>query len=191
MASEVRVPVGKYQVKSSVSSILHAILNKHGDIAENCVLESVAMRSYYLESVCFVVQELQSTSFTNLSKSRVKEMVAIVKDLEASRMDVGWLRKTLDEVLEVTKFVSQQRTVKAAKLKCDLGLESTRRKMEFQMEDLLKKKSEVDELKRKVGETRQRLTEVEAEAAQLDETVASINARIDKFQFKSLLQELL
>ncbi|OWM80434.1 uncharacterized protein LOC116197350 [Punica granatum] len=191
VVSEARVSVGKYHVKSSVSSILQAILEKYGDIAENCQLESIAMRSYYLECVCFVVQELQSMSFMNLTKSKVKEMLAIIKDLESSHIEIGWLRVILDELSEVTEFVSQHHTVKAAKVKSDQGLASARRELEFQSLALAHKEQEVAELKERVAETEEQLRELEAKASKLDQTVSSLNSQIENFHFKSSLQELL
>ncbi|XP_030450369.2 uncharacterized protein LOC115672640 [Syzygium oleosum] len=189
--SETRVPVGKYHVKSSMSSILQAILEKYGDIAENCVLESISMRSYYLESVCFVVQELQSTSFMHLTKSKVKEMLAILKDLETSHIKVGWLRKILDEISEVIEVITQHQTVKAAKTKCDQGLESMKILLEFQTEDLATKEAELAEAKSKLAETRNRLRELEVESSELNKSVLSLSSQVDGYHFKSLLEELL
>lgn len=189
--SETRVPVGKYHVKSSVSSILQAILEKYGDIAENCVLESISMRSYYLESVCFIVQELQSTSFMHLTKSKVKEMLAILKDLETSHIKVGWLRKILDEISDVIEVITQHQTVKAAKTKCDQSLDSKRKLLEFQTEDLAKKEAELAEAKSKLAETRTRLRELEVESFELNKSVLSVSSQIDSYRFKSLLEELL
>lgn len=189
--SETRVPVGKYHVKSSVSSILQAILEKYGDIAENCVLESISMRSYYLESVCLVVQELQSTSFLHLTKSKVKEMLAILKDLETSHINVGWLRKILDEISEVIEVITQHQTAKAAKTKCDQGLESMKKLLEFQTEDLAKKEAELGEAKSKLAETRNRLRELEVESSKLNKSAMSVSSQIDSYHFKSLLEELL
>lgn len=189
--SESRVPVGRYCVKSSISSILKAILEKYGDIAENCKLESIAMRSYYLECVCFVVQELQSTSFMNLTKSKVKETLAIVKDLESARIEVGWLRAILDDISEVAEFFSQHQTVRAAKVKSDQALKSARRELGLQAQALAQKEQEVLKLKARVAETEERLRKLETEASQLDGTVSSLNLQVEKFHFKSSLQELL
>ncbi|KAK4757183.1 hypothetical protein SAY87_007310 [Trapa incisa] len=189
--SETRVPVGKYHVKSCVSSILQAILEKHGDIAENCRLESIAMRSYYLECVCFVVQELQSMPFTNLTKSKVKEMLAIVRDLESSRMEVQWLREAIDELSEVTELASKHQTLRAAKVKTDQEVEAATRDLDFQSKALAIKEQEVLELKAVVAVTEGRLRELEDMASQLDKAVSSLRSHIDSFEFDSFLQELL
>lgn len=191
VVSEARVPVGKYQVKSSVSSILRAILEKYGDIAENCRLESTAMRSYYLECVCFVVQDLQSMSFMNLTRSKVKEMLSIVKDLESAGIEISWLREMLDELSKVTESVSQHQTVRATKVKSDQALESARRELESQNQALADKEQEVSGLKARMSEAEERLRKLEAEASQLDETVASINSQVDNLHFRSQLEELM
>ena len=78
VVSESRVPVGKYHVKESFAPILRSIFEKYGDIGASCHLESVVMRSYYVECVCFVVQELQSTPIMQLAKSKIMELMAIL-----------------------------------------------------------------------------------------------------------------
>ena len=72
-----------------------------------------------MKSVCFVIQELQSTSFMHLAKSKVTEMLAILKYLEISHINVGWLRKMLDDISMVNEVITQHQTVEAAKTKCD------------------------------------------------------------------------
>mgnify|MGYP000971921801 CR=1 FL=1 len=86
------VSVGKYHVKESLASILQSIFDKYGDIAASCHLESNAIRSNYLECVCFVVKELQSTSVMQLTKSKVNDLSAILKDVDTSQIDISWLQ---------------------------------------------------------------------------------------------------
>lgn len=191
VASESRVTVGNYIVKARVASILEAILEKYGDIAENCRLESIAMRSYYLECICFVVQELQNNSFLHLTKPKIKEMLAIVKDMEASRVNVGWLHRILDELSEVSEFTTQHQTIKAAKTKCDRALESAKKELEQQHEEIAKKEMEITNSKAKIAEIQESLRKLELESAQLNDSFSSLNSQIDSFHFKTLLDELL
>lgn len=191
VASESRIQIGKYTIKSSISSILQSILAKYGDIAKNCILESLSMRSYYLETVCSVVQDLQSISFMTLNNRKVKEMTAIVKDLETARIDVAWLRNMLNQMSEVLEFVSEHQAVKAAKVESDQRLELVRKEMEVRANDLAKKEKEVEGLKIVVEETKQRLKKLDAESAQLGETVAALDSQMEGLGFQALLQELL
>ncbi|KAK4772615.1 hypothetical protein SAY86_014390 [Trapa natans] len=89
-----------YYVKRSLSSTMRSILNDHGDIARNCKLSSVVMRSYYLECLCFVVRELRSSSPVNKASKakKMKEIMTITNDVEAAGIEVGWLREVIDEI---------------------------------------------------------------------------------------------
>lgn len=189
--SEMCVPVGKYNVKASFSSILTSIFEKYGDIAATCKLESVSMRSYYLECVCYVIQELQSTEFHQLTKSKFKELLAIFKDVESSQIDVGWLKSHLDEIAQAVEVRSQHRAAEAAKADCEQNLESTKKELESQMEDLALKEKELSDAKTRVEETRARLTDLEIKSSQLKEMITSMNSKVETFKCKSFSDDLL
>ncbi|XP_022725273.1 uncharacterized protein LOC111281826 isoform X2 [Durio zibethinus] len=185
------VPVGKYHVKASISSILQSIFDKYGDIAANCQLESASMRAYYLECLCAVLQELHSTSFKQLTKAKVKEMFAVLKDVESAHIDVRWLRALLNEISEAIEFVSQRQTIEAKKAKYDLSLDSLRKELESQMEDLAQKEKVAADARKLVTETQARLDDIEHERSQLDKTISSIQSITERFQGKSVADELL
>lgn len=189
--SDSSVTVGKYRVKERIASILQSIFDKYGDIAASCKLESISMRSYNLECVCFVVQELQSTPIKQLTKSKVKEMLAILKDVEGAGIDVGWLGNVLSESIEAIELVSQHRAMEVAKANCDRETESLRNKLESQMEDLAMKEKAVAEAKKLVAESKAHLRELELKASVLNETVGSIKSKVENFQSKSLLDGVL
>ncbi|EOX97631.1 Phospholipase-like protein family, putative isoform 2 [Theobroma cacao] len=185
------VSVGKYHVKASISSILQSIFDKYGDIAANCQLESASMRAYYLECLCAVVQELHSTPFKQLTKSKVKEMFAVLKDVESAHIDVTWLRALLNEISEAMELVSQRQTFEAKKAKCDQTIESARKELESKIEDLAQKEKEAAAAREQVAETKACLDEIEHECSQLGKTISSIVSIMEKFQGKSLANELL
>jgi hypothetical protein len=170
------VSVGKYHVKESLASILQSIFDKFGDIAASCQLESNAIRSYYLECVCFVVKELQSTSVTQLTKSKAKELLAILKDIESSQIDISWLQGIINDMTEDVELINQRRSIEVAKANCDRDVESTRKELESQLEQ--------------VAETRARLSELELKSSLLNETMVSIMSKTENFQGRSLLSEL-
>lgn len=191
VVSDASVSVGKYRIKGRLSPILQSIFEKYGDIAASCQLESIAMRSYYLECVCFVVQELQSTQIMQLTKSKVKEMLAILKDVESSGIDVGWLRRVLSESAQTIELISQHRDIEVAKTNCDNDLESARKQLESRMEDLVLKEKEVAETKKLIAETRAQVRELELKSSVLSETVSSIKSRVESLNSKSLLDGVL
>lgn len=184
------VSVGKYHVKESYASILQSIFDKYGDIAASCQLESTSLRSYYLECVCSVVRELQSSSVIHLTKAKLKELLAILKDVESSQIDVSWLRGIISEFTANIELISQHRSIEVAKANCDRDLESTRKQLASQMEDLSLKEKEVAIAKEQVAATQAHLREVELKCSQLNETISSIRSKAENFRGRSLLDEL-
>lgn len=185
------VSVGKYHVKANAAPILQLIFEKYGDIAAGSRLESASMRANYLECICLVVQELQSTSFKELTKSKVKEMLAVLKDVESAQIDVSWLCGLFNELTEVMELNSQHQAAEVAKANCDHVLESTRKELETMLEDLAQKEKAVADAKAQIAETRTRLGKLELESSQLGDTVSSIWSRVEKFHSKPLADEIL
>ena len=175
------VSVGKYRVNSSVSTILQSIIDKHGDIAANCKLESASMRSRYLECLCSLMQELGSTPVTQLTELKVKEMLAVIKDLESVNMDVGWLRAVLEE------FSRFQENADSEKEKQVGSLRSKKRELEIHEADLGRMEEEVREGRLKVEEMKAELAELETERLRMEE----MGFKVDKFKGRSFLDELL
>ncbi|KAE8716849.1 Phospholipase-like protein family, putative isoform 2 [Hibiscus syriacus] len=185
------VSVGKYHVKASISIILQSIFNKYGDIAANCHLESASMRAYYLECLCAVVQELDSTPFNQLTKAKIKEMFAVLKDVESAGIDVNWLRGLLNEISEGMELVSKRPTFEVKKAKHSQSLESVKKELELKMDDLAQKEKEAAIAREQVTETKARLDEIEHQCSELDKTILNIASIMDKFEGKSLADELL
>ncbi|CAJ1972964.1 unnamed protein product [Sphenostylis stenocarpa] len=191
VTSETRLKVGRYQVKESFVSILQSILDKYGDIGASCRLESVAMRSYYIECVCFVVQELHSTSLMQLSRSKVKELLAILKDAEAAQLHVAWLRGALEELAEDIELINQHQEVEAEKTNSGREVETLREELQQELETLAQKEQEVADIKARIPEIRGRLSELELKSEELNKSMLSIKSNVDNLPIKSLVDELL
>ncbi|MCI02805.1 plant phospholipase-like protein, partial [Trifolium medium] len=176
VVSESRVPVGRYHVKESFATILRSIFDKYGDIGESCHLESVVMRSYYIECVCFVIQELQSTSIMHLTKSKVKELLAILNDVESAQLRVAWLRTIVNEIAENVDLINKHRSVETAKANSDSEMESLRKELESKMEILAEKEKEATDIKTKVEGIKERLGELEVKSSELEKNMLSIKS---------------
>ncbi|KAG5018030.1 hypothetical protein JHK87_013885 [Glycine soja] len=178
MSSEGRLQVGRYQIKESFGSILQSILDKYGDIGESCQLESVAMRSYYIECVCFVVQELHnSSSIMQLSKSKVKELLAILKDVESAQLGVAWLRSALDELAQNIELINRHQEVEAQKDNSGRQVESLRQELETELESLAQKEQEVANIKTRIPEIRGRLSQLQLKSEELNRSMLSIKSK--------------
>lgn len=179
--SDTCVSVGKYRVSSGVSTILQSIIDKHGDIAENCRLESASMRSRYLECLCSLMQELGSTPVAQLTELKVKEMLAVIKDLESVNIDVGWLRSVLEE------FARFKENADAEKERQEESLRSKKQELEIQEADLSKIEEEAREARLRVEEMKAELAELETERSRMEE----MGFKVEKFKGRSFLDELL
>ncbi|GAU33647.1 hypothetical protein TSUD_310550 [Trifolium subterraneum] len=180
--SESRISIGKYNVKESFGNILLTILDKYGDIGASCDLESVVMRSYYMECVCFVVQELQSSS-DSISKSKVNELLDIVKDVESAHLRVAWLRNALDEIVENIELISQQQDMENEKANYDREMESLKEQLELNLETLAQKEQEVADINARIPEIRDRLSKLEqlvSSALVDDQTTLPIKSKINQ-----------
>ena len=190
VVSESRVPVGKYHVKESFAPILRSIFEKYGDIGASCHLESVVMRSYYVECVCFVVQELQSTPIMQLAKSKIMELMAILKDVESAQLRVAWLRSIVDEITENIELIDEHCVAETAKANSDREVESLNKELESNLEILAQKEQEVTDIKTRIEAIRERLSELELKSCDLDKNILSIKSKVDNLDSKSLLDEL-
>ncbi|CAL5205709.1 unnamed protein product [Lathyrus oleraceus] len=180
--SESRIQIGKYNVKESFGSILQTILDKYGDIGASCDLESVVMRSYYMECVCFVVRELQSSS-DSLTKSKVNELLDIVKDIESAHLRVAWLRNTLDEIAENVELIRQHQDMEIEKANYDREMESLREKLESELVTLAQKEQEVADIHMRIPEIRDRLRNLEqlmSSGSENEQTMLPIKSKIDQ-----------
>jgi hypothetical protein len=191
VVSDSCIPVAKYHVRPTAAPILQSITNKYGDIAVNCHLQSVSMRAYYLECLCSVVQELQSTPIAQLTKGKVKEMLAVLKDVESAKIDITWLRTILDEVSGVIDLMNKHRTLESAKANCNVVLESTKKELESRLEDVVQKEQAVAEAKEQMEVIKARLNKLELESFQLNNTLTTVKSKVDTYQGKSAADGLL
>lgn len=185
------VSVGKYHVRANSASILQLIIDNYGDIAANCRLESASLRTYYLECLCSVVQELQSTSLSQLTKSKVKEFLAVLKDVESAQIDVSWLRSILNGLTQAVELNNKQQAAEEAKTNCDHIIESTRSELQSMTQELFEKEKEVADTKARIEETEAHLRELELESSELSETILSLRSQADKFNSKPLGDQIL
>ena len=93
--------VGSYCVSAECAPTLLAIIEKYGDIARNCRLESPKMINYLLEKVCTAVHDLLEIPFSNLKKHHLASVNDVVVLADAAKLDVEWLRDHHDEIREI------------------------------------------------------------------------------------------
>ncbi|CAN8229338.1 unnamed protein product [Cochlearia groenlandica] len=177
--SETFVSVGKYIVRSGSSTILSDIIEKHGDIAQDCKLESDSMRSRYLECLCSLMKELKSTPIKKLTKLKVKEMLAIVKDLEKINIEVSWIRLILEE------FSRFQEDEESEKEKQEELVKAKREELEAEEEELIRMEEEVEEARLRIEEARAKMVEIERSRME------KMGFKMEKFKGRSFIGDLM
>nr|GEW19269.1 phospholipase-like protein [Tanacetum cinerariifolium] len=86
-----------YKVMDVYAPILEAILKKHGDIAATCVFTGAAIRTSLLEGVCDIVRRIETNDVTNIISS-IDEIESQVYAAEAAKINVSWLRASLNDL---------------------------------------------------------------------------------------------
>ncbi|XP_057422442.1 uncharacterized protein LOC130716252 [Lotus japonicus] len=104
-----------YEVKPNLMPILSKILNKHGDIAENCVVLTMKYRSKLLEVICEIISELQDKEFGKIKDDNLREMIALVNEIKNLKVDIEWLHQRLVQILEARQILKQSGVLKEKK----------------------------------------------------------------------------
>ncbi|CAH2073121.1 unnamed protein product [Thlaspi arvense] len=185
------VSVGEYKVKTSLSSTLQSIFDKYGDITSESKLQSLSTRTYHLETLAKVVIELQSTPLHRLSESRAGEILAIVKDIETAKIRAGWLRSTLEDVVEATRFIKKRDTVVMDKEACEQGLLLAKQEMEISMKKLAEKEKEMNEFRERLMKTTGKLGSLEMKRTCLDKRFVFLTSKVEKFHGQSVFKDIL
>ncbi|KAG7618884.1 putative phospholipase, SCC2/Nipped-B family [Arabidopsis thaliana] len=190
MISEAYVSVANYRVRQSVSETLQAIIDKHGDIAASSKLQAMATRSYYLESLAAVVMELKKTVLRDLTKTRVAEIAAVVKDMESVKINVSWLKTAVTELAEAVEYFGQYDTAKVEKEVCERDLTAKKGEMEEMTTELVKREKEIKECREKVTVVAGRLGQLEMKGSKLNKNLDLFQSKVHKFQGEAVLLHL-
>ncbi|KAK9276727.1 hypothetical protein L1049_006263 [Liquidambar formosana] len=177
--------VGSYVVDPSLSMTLQAIMNKHGDIAKDCNLQSNYMRTPILEGICRVVQDLQNIPFINLKEHHLQSFYSAINDAERVKLNVRWLRQRLDEIVEAVNAVAHFKNVKDAKAKnMQQQMESIKRTLELKKVDMMEHQSAIQALE---GQLASETLEIE----NLENSITDIKSKYSPFHRKCLMDGLL
>ncbi|CAA7028337.1 unnamed protein product [Microthlaspi erraticum] len=184
------VSVANYKVRQSVSATLKAILDKHGDIAASSKLQSTSTRSFYLESLAGAVMELKSTALRDLTKTRVAEIEAVVKDMDSVKIDVSWLKTAVKELAEAVECFGQYELAKMEKEECNNGMTEGKAEMEELREELRKREKETKECRERVTAMAGRLGKLEMKESRVKKNLELYQGKVAKFDGEAVLVEV-
>ncbi|KAJ0239178.1 Phospholipase-like protein [Hirschfeldia incana] len=187
---EAYVSVGNYKVRQCVSATLQAIMDKHGDIAASSKLQSTSTRSFYLESLAAAVMELRSTALRDLSKTRVAEIAAVVKDMDSVRIDVSWLKRAVEEVAEAVECFGGYEAAKMEKEECSRGMKEGKVEMEELRDELKRRENEMKEFRERVTAMAGRLGQIEMKDSWVTKKLELFQGKVHKFEGEAVLVEV-
>ncbi|KAJ0232424.1 Phospholipase-like protein [Hirschfeldia incana] len=188
--SEAYVSVASYKVRQSVSATLQAILDKQGDIAASSKLQSSSTRSFYLESLATAVMELKSTALRDLTKARVAEIEAVVKDMDSVKIDVSWLKTAVKELAEAVECFGRYDAAKMEKEECNRGLREGKEEMEELREELRRREKETKECRERVTEMAGRLGKLEMKDSRVTKNLELFKSKVHQFDGEYVLAEV-
>ncbi|CAK8535508.1 unnamed protein product [Lathyrus sativus] len=135
---------------------------------------------------------MQSSSIMHLTSSKVKELLAVLKDVESAQLRVEWLRAIVNDIAENIELINKHQTVEMEKAKSDKEMKSLKKELESKTEILVQKEQEVADIKTKIdGIIRERLGELEVKSSDLEKNMLGIKSKVDNLDSRSLLNELL
>ncbi|XVE82552.1 hypothetical protein DITRI_Ditri16bG0014400 [Diplodiscus trichospermus] len=184
------VSVQGYRVKEASAPILRNVMEKHGDIAMNCIVETLESRSFFLEKICEIIQTLQTTKFVDITQTEVKKMLALVGDLGRVNLDVGWLQKRLEEILEAIELIKQSSQFKESRKRSAQIIQESERALKRYEARILEHEAKIQALKEKAE-----LEKIKMDAAQSDDRdivqrVSKLKPKVNRFIKESLLHDL-
>ncbi|CAH8372402.1 unnamed protein product [Eruca vesicaria subsp. sativa] len=188
--SEAYVSVASYKVRQSVSATLQTILDKQGDIAASSKLQSSSTRSFYLESLATAVIELKSTALRDLTKARVAEIEAVVKDMDSVKIDVSWLKTAVKELAEAVECFGRYDVAKMEKEECNRGMRERKVEMEELREELRKREKETKECRERVTAMAGRLGKLEMKDSRVTKNLELFKSKVQKFEGEYVLAEV-
>ncbi|OMO65712.1 Phospholipase-like protein [Corchorus olitorius] len=176
------VTVNGYRVKEESAPILRKIIEKRGDIAKNCMARFVEFRSYYLEKICDIVQRLQTTNLSQITKIEVKTMLTCVNDLWEYNLNVGWLQKRLKEVLEAIDLIQRAS-------QCKQKNEESKKALKSYEASILEYEAKLQNLKEKACLEKENINATEDEYIRIKQGISEL-PKLENFVKESLLPDL-
>ncbi|XVF59695.1 hypothetical protein PTKIN_Ptkin07bG0296700 [Pterospermum kingtungense] len=177
------VTVEGYRVNEAYAPILRNVMEKHGDIAANCIAETVEGRSFFLEKICEIMQTLQTTKFEDITQAEVKKMIALVGDLGRLNLDVEWLQKRLEEILEAIELIKQFPHFKERREKNAQTIEKSERTLRIY-------EARIEALKEMARWEKEKMDAAQAEDRDIIQKVSNLKPKVKLFIKESLLHDL-
>ncbi|CAM8905794.1 unnamed protein product [Rhodiola kirilowii] len=181
-AAVVTVNVEAYRVKLEFSATAQYILKRYGDIVA-CTSLKGSMLAHLLQSVCVIYQKLEMYEFIDLTLAELEDMSIEVSDFLKINMNVGWLNKRLDDIINAKKLHQSSTLIKDTKRQTQQVI--------VELENELRIKEEaMQELQVKVEEIKEKLFREKTTLETLNQTIMEGKEKVKRFHKKSLVDDI-
>ncbi|CAM8903222.1 unnamed protein product [Rhodiola kirilowii] len=181
-APVVTVNVEAYRLKPEFSATAQYILKRYGDIVA-CTSLKGPMLAHLLQSVCVIYQKLEMYEFIDLTLAELEDMSIEVSDFLKINMNVGWLNKRLDDIINAKKLHQSSTLIKDTKRQTQQVI--------VELENELRIKEEaMQELQVKVEEIKEKLFREKTTLETLNQTIMEGKEKVKRFQKKSLVDDI-
>ncbi|XP_042485139.1 uncharacterized protein LOC122065399 isoform X2 [Macadamia integrifolia] len=117
------------------SAKIDSICNRYGDIFKRCIITRKDTRRLMLDQMCEVIQQIQATTYENISEAKMTEWYEVCFDHNSVKIKNEWLMSSVKELINCfegkiaveTKILKLQNSVKEK-------IESEIRKIDLMMD---------------------------------------------------------
>ncbi|KAI3453706.1 hypothetical protein Pfo_010369 [Paulownia fortunei] len=170
-------------INKNLAHMLKAINKKHGDITQDCSLESDCMKTLVLLGICKVVQDLQKKQLKDLDISTLDSYYTAVRDAENMKVNVHWLRNRLDEIKDAVKLTNEAK---------GLANEKNRRleNIDNKKKELLLRKGELERLKSEIQDIEGQVAQEVVMVEELNKKIGAQTSKFSQFEHTYLMDGL-
>ncbi|XP_055825194.1 uncharacterized protein LOC129893816 [Solanum dulcamara] len=185
------VMVDGYRVKEEAVPVLQKIFLKYGDIAMNSSFSSLNFSSSLMEFVCDIYKKLEETDFLSITSKEIQSMLAEVRDLEAAKIDVGWLSQRLNDISQAKQLLQDSCKLKEAKTRNLVVMETNKKELEGLKEELAACIATCRVLQHRIHKKEDEFGIARSENEKIMQNFADLKSKVNSFLRKSLVHDLL
>ncbi|XP_062097671.1 uncharacterized protein LOC133803593 [Humulus lupulus] len=107
--------VGQYHLKTCFASTLRSIIEKHGEITQNCNTTPSGLVTFVLEKICRVVQDFKVLDLKDLRPHHLSSLQTVIDESEHINVNVKWLKSFHGELSEASNKMKDYEKLKLSK----------------------------------------------------------------------------
>ncbi|MED6119332.1 hypothetical protein PIB30_010842 [Stylosanthes scabra] len=179
-----------YKVKHKSMPILKKIIAQHGDIAKDCTLPGKMSRSMLLEMIIDIIQELQDNDLDRIEEDYLQDMIDLVKEFRSVKLEVDWLLKRLQDILEASRILKQSCMLEERGEIIGKAIQAREKDLERCQTEKRALEARIQTICEQEAACKELLVTLMDETSRIRETISSFKPKVDRFSH-SLAGDLL